>query len=117
MAQRTQTILIDDIDGGEAEESVSFALDGASYEIDLSEENAEALREVLAPWIGHARRLSGRGRPRSGGAGGGAGGGAARSGKRPDLSDVRAWARQSGYEVSDRGRISTDVIEAYDAAH
>ncbi len=110
MAQKTQVILIDDIDGGEAEESVSFALDGAAYEIDLSEANAEELREALAHWIGHARRVSGRGRPR-------ATAGRAKSSKRADLSDVRAWARESGYEVSDRGRISSDVMEAYEAAH
>ena len=110
MAQKVQVVLVDDIDGGEAEESVSFALDGASYEIDLSEGNAEALREALAPWIGHARRVSGRGRPRSGG-------GRAKPSRRPDLSEVRAWARENGYEVSDRGRLSAELTDAYDAAH
>ncbi|MEJ2579399.1 MAG: Lsr2 family protein, partial [Kineosporiaceae bacterium] len=60
MVQKTQVILIDDIDGGEADETVSFALDGVSYEIDLSEGNAEGLRESLADWIGHARRVGGR---------------------------------------------------------
>ena len=110
MAQKVQVVLVDDIDGGDAEESVSFALDGASYEIDLSAENAEALREALAPWVGHARRVSGRGRAR-------AGSGRKAAAKRADLADVRAWARETGYEVSDRGRISSDVMDAYEAAH
>jgi hypothetical protein len=110
MAQKVQVVLVDDVDGGEAEESVSFSLDGTSYEIDLSKKNSKALREALAPWIGHARRVSGRGRPRSTG-------GRGRSSKRADLADVRSWAREAGYEVSDRGRISSDVMEAYDAAH
>src|SRR5262245_50504141 len=73
MAQKVQVILVDDIDGGEAEESVSFAIDGVNYEIDLSESNAVALREALAPWVGHARRVGGR----SGGARRGARGGRA----------------------------------------
>src|SRR3954451_10769401 len=60
MAQKVQVILVDDVDGGEAAETVSFALDGVSYEIDVSEENASALREALAPWVGHARRVGGR---------------------------------------------------------
>ena len=61
MAQN-QVMLVDDIDGGDAEESVSFGLDGVKYEIDLSEANAAALREALAPWVGHARRVAGRSR-------------------------------------------------------
>lgn len=111
MAQKTQVVLVDDLDGGDAEESVSFALDGASYEIDLSAGNAEGLREALAPYVGHARRVSGRGgRTRAS---------AVRptTGRRADLSEVRVWARENGYEISDRGRISGDVIEAYEAAH
>src|SRR5918911_1549077 len=78
MAQKVQVILVDDVDGGEAAETVSFALDGVSYEIDVSEKNATALREALAPWVGHARRVGGRssgGRARSSSSGGGGGGG------------------------------------------
>src|SRR4051812_50119181 len=67
MAQKVQVILVDDVDGGEASETVSFSLDGVSYEIDVSESNAGALRDALAPWVGHARRVGGR----SGGSGGG----------------------------------------------
>jgi hypothetical protein len=111
MAQKVQVILVDDLDGGEAEESVTFSLDGVSYEIDLSSENAEALREAIAPWVGHARRVSGRagrgrgpGRPRAAAA-------------KTDLADVRNWARENGYQVSDRGRVSSEVMSAYDGAH
>src|SRR3954452_14160290 len=126
MAQKVQVILVDDVDGGEAAETVSFALDGVSYEIDVSEENAEALREALAPWVGHARRVSGRsggGRARSTSSGGGSSRSRASSssggggGGRHDLSDVRSWARENGYQVSDRGRVSSEVITAYEKAH
>jgi hypothetical protein len=112
MAQKVQVILVDDVDGGEADETVSFALDGVSYEIDVSAVNAEAIRDALAPWVGHARRVGGRTGAR------------ARAGARPrpaaertDLSDVRAWARENGYQVSDRGRVSSEVRAAYEAAH
>jgi hypothetical protein len=124
MAQKVQVILVDDVDGGEAAETVSFALDGVSYEIDVSEENAEALREALAPWVGHARRVGGRsggGRARSTSSGGGSsrsrGSSSGGGGGRHDLSDVRSWARENGYQVSDRGRVSSEVIAAYEKAH
>jgi nucleoid-associated protein Lsr2 len=127
MAQKVQVILVDDVEGGEAAETVSFALDGVSYEIDVSEKNANALRDALAPWVGHARRVGGRssggrsrasssggsGRSRGASAGGGGGGG----GGKHDLSDVRTWARENGYQVSDRGRVSSEVIAAYEKAH
>lgn len=112
MAQKVQVILVDDVDGGEAEETVSFALDGVSYEIDVSADNAEALREAIAPWVGHARRVGGRSvarrsaKSRNGS-----------SGARTSLADVRAWARESGFQVSDRGRVSAEVMEAYENAH
>jgi len=113
MAQKVQVILVDDVDGGEAEESVSFALDGVSYEIDLSTSNAGKLRDVLAPWVGHARRTGGRaaGRARSGGR--------ARPGgnSKADLGEVRSWARENGFQVSDRGRVSSEVMQAFEAAH
>lgn len=109
MAQRVSIVLEDDIDGSVAEETVTFALDGVTYEIDLSSKNASGLRDALAPYVGHARRAAGRrtaGRP-SGGRG---------SGKR-DLGDVREWARSNGHKVSDRGRISAEIQAAYDKAH
>ena len=112
MAQKVQVILVDDIDGGEAEESVAFALDGVNYEIDLSEGNATALREALAPWVGHARRVGGR----SGGGRRGSGS-RGRAAAKVDLGEVRAWARDNGFSVSDRGRVSSEVMSAYEAAH
>ncbi|WP_432536579.1 histone-like nucleoid-structuring protein Lsr2 [Kineococcus arenarius] len=122
MAQRVQVLLVDDIDGGDAAETVTFSLDGVDYEIDLSEEHAGALREALAPWVGHARKVSGRtggGSRRSaprekgqGRSGSGAGSGPAR-----DTGAVRTWAKENGYTVSDRGRISAEVVQAYDDAH
>jgi hypothetical protein len=113
MAQKVQVILVDDVDGGEAEETVGFALDGVSYEIDVSAENAEALRESISPWIGHARRVGGRASARRAVAA------KARpnSGPRSSLADVRAWARENGFQVSDRGRVSSEVMAAYDEAH
>jgi len=110
MAQKVQVILVDDLDGGDAEESVSFSLDGVSYEIDLSSANAEALRDAIAPWVGHARRVGGRasrGRPAARG----------RAAAKADLGEVRSWARENGYQVSDRGRVSAEVMSAYDVAH
>ena len=109
MAQRVEVVLIDDVDGGHADETVSFALDGVSYEIDLSDKNAKKMRDALASWTGHARRSGGaRGRRRSSGA---------TAQKRTDLGSVREWARANGYQVSDRGRISAEIQAAYDKAH
>lgn len=105
MAKKVQVVLIDDIDGGEAAETVQFGLDGVSYEIDLSESNAAELRDGLARWIGSAERVGGRARR-----------GKARA-TRDDLGKIREWAKSNGYEVSDRGRISSTVVEAYDRAH
>lgn len=117
MAQKVSIVLVDDLDGTEAEETVRFGLDGASYEIDLNGANAEALREALGGYVGHGRRVSagrkGAGRAGAGRASSGNGGavvGAA-------AKDVRAWARENGYEVPDRGRIPADVREVYDTAH
>ena len=109
MAQRVQVVLEDDLDGGKADETVSFALDGTSYEIDLSKKNAAKLRDALAQYVGAGRRVSGR---RSGG--GRARGGRGRSGS--DSADIRAWAKDNGYEVSERGRISAEIRAAYNEA-
>jgi len=105
MAQKISIQLIDDIDGTDAAESVPFALDGQSYVIDLSEKNAQALRNALAPYIAHAQRDSRRGSRGRGSRGG------------STASDIRAWARSAGYEVPDRGRVAADIKAAYDAAH
>lgn len=106
MAQQVNIVLVDDIDGSPAEETVSFALDGKEYEIDLSAKNAGKLRDALAPYVGHARRASGRRRGRSAGAANG-----------PSPADIRIWARENGFDVPDRGRVSSEVREAYLAAH
>lgn len=110
MAQKVQVILVDDVDGGEAEESVSFSLDGVNYEIDLSASNAESLRDALAPWVGHARKIGGR-------ASRGRGTGRAKTAAKADLTQVRSWARDNGFQVSDRGRVSSEVMKAYEGAH
>lgn len=109
MAQKVQVILLDDLDGGEASETVSFALDGASYEIDLSTKNAGKLRDILAPYVASARRASGR-RAR------GRAGQTARA-SRTDTTAIRDWARDQGLKVSDRGRIPTDILAKYETAH
>lgn len=112
MAQRVQVILVDDVNGGEASETVEFALDGVTYEIDLNDENAARLREELAPWIGQARRSGGRRqtRRRSGGT-------STPSGRSEDLAKMREWGRDNGFKVSSRGRVSQELQDAYAAAH
>ena len=106
MAQKITVALEDDLDGGPADQTVRFGLDGADYEIDLSISNATAFRERLAPYTARARK-AGRG-PRSR---------PARSAPRRERSgDIRAWARKQGITVSDRGRIPASVIEQYQAA-
>ncbi|WP_426242710.1 histone-like nucleoid-structuring protein Lsr2 [Nocardioides sp. LHG3406-4] len=108
MAQKVSIILVDDIDGGDASETVQFGLDGTSYEIDLSDANAAALRDALGGYVGHARKVgSGRRGRRS----------AAASTSGVNAKEVRAWARANGHSVPERGRIPADVREAYDAAH
>ena len=109
MAQKIQVLLVDDLDGGEAEDTVRFGLDGVEYEIDLSAEHAEALRAALAPFIGAARRSPGAGRrPGRGGRRAGASG--------LDTTEVRQWARAQGIEVKDRGRIPAEVIVRFKEA-
>ncbi|WP_432548501.1 histone-like nucleoid-structuring protein Lsr2 [Kineococcus sp. SYSU DK004] len=125
MAQKVQVLLVDDIDGGEAAETVSFALDGVNYEIDLSDEHASALRDAFAPWVGHARRVGARTGGRRGSGSSSSTSSSSSSSRASKSSDgpsrdtgaVRAWAKENGYTVSERGRISSEVLEAYDAAH
>lgn len=109
MAQKVNITLVDDIDGSDATETVTFGLDGTTYEIDLNDKNASALRDALANYVGHARKLSGSRRTRSSSARSTAGGAPA--------SEVREWARANGFKVPDRGRIPSEVRSAYDAAH
>jgi uncharacterized membrane protein len=109
VAQKIQVLLVDDLDGGEAEGTVRFGLDGVDYEIDLSAEHAEALRRALAPFIDAARRGLGAGRQQ-----GRRGRRAAASGL--DTTEVREWARAQGIEVKDRGRIPAEVVARFKAA-
>lgn len=110
MAQKVQVILVDDVDGGEAVENVTFALDGASYEIDLSAENAKRLRDALAPYVSAARKVrpGSRGAGRSGGRGRGS-----TTMDREQAAAIRDWARRQGLKVSDRGRIPASIVEQY----
>lgn len=110
MAQKIQTLFIDDIDGGEAEGTVRFGLDGAEYEIDLSAKNAEALRQALARYIDAARRAPGSPQRRTG-----------RSGRRAsangvNTTEVREWAKSQGIEVKDRGRVPAELVVKFKAA-
>ncbi|WP_062071394.1 histone-like nucleoid-structuring protein Lsr2 [Demequina sediminicola] len=99
MAQRVQVVLVDDIDGGDADETVSFAIDGTHYEIDLSTAHAAELRQAFEPWTAVARKVTNRK--------------SASRGRNQDTAKIRAWAKKSGYDVSERGRISADIREAY----
>ena len=109
MAQKVQVVLEDDLDGGTADETVVFGLDGTSYEIDLNKKNAAKLRDALAPWVAAGRR--------TGGSRGGGRRGRGRASRGSQAGDVRTWARANGYQVSERGRISAEIQAAYAAAH
>lgn len=106
MAQRVQIHYVDDLDGSDAEETVTFTVDGVSYEIDLSEQNARSFRDSLKPYTEKARRVVGR---------------KAASGKSNRVASspadkskvIREWAQKNGYQVSGRGRISAEIREAY----
>ncbi|MFC1418293.1 histone-like nucleoid-structuring protein Lsr2 [Streptacidiphilus cavernicola] len=114
MAQKVQVLLVDDLEGGEADETVTFALDGVAYEIDLTHTNAGKLRELLAPYTEKGRKQSGR----SGGAGRSRTGRAPRPvGGNPDTAKVRAWAKENGLDVNDRGRVPSTVREQYEKAN
>jgi len=115
MAQKVQVLLVDDVDGTEANETVAFSLDGTTYEIDLTDKHAAQLRDAFAPWLGSARRVgahrasgrvSGSSRPRAAG-----------SADRERVQAIREWARSHGHTVSERGRLSADVLAAFEAAH
>ncbi len=109
MAQKVQTLFIDDIDGSEAEGTVRFGLDGVEYEIDLNVDHAQELREALAPYVSAARR-----------AGGGARRPAKTGRKAPagglNTTEVREWAKAQGIEVKDRGRVPADLMVKFKAA-
>lgn len=123
MAQKVTVDLVDDIDGGQADETVEFALDGVSYQIDLSSDNAAQLRDALSNFVANARRSGGRkkkpGPRKTTTAAGRTGKGSAKSSTRGDREQnqaIRDWARKRGLEVSDRGRIPADIVEQYHKA-
>ena len=109
MAQKVQTLFIDDLDGSPAEGTIRFGLDGADYEIDLNTKHAQQLREALANYIHAARRISGTAHRPS------------RTGRRPqanglNTTQVREWAKAQGIEVKDRGRVPAELIVKFKAA-
>src|SRR5690349_7004445 len=109
VAQKIQTLFIDDLDGSEAEGTVRFGLDGSEYEIDLNAEHAQALRDALARYVQAARR-AGRGARRP-----------ARSGRKASAdghgsTEVREWAKAQGIEVKDRGRVPAELVVKFKAA-
>jgi Lsr2 len=109
VAQKVQVILVDDIDGGAATETVSFSLDGTAYEIDLSAKNAGKLRDAFAGYVGAARKVGGRA-------------GARRPARRSTGGDnptaqIRAWAKGKNLKVNERGRIPAAIVAKYEAAH
>ncbi len=108
MAKRVQVIHTDDIDGSEAAETIAFSLEGISYSIDLSADNAKKLRNAFAPYIAAGERdrsaTSRRGTSR-------------RKSTGTAATDIRAWAASQGMQVSARGRVSAEVREAYERAH
>ena len=117
MARKVQVILSDDLDDSiSADETVTFALDGTTYEIDLSEKNAQELRDAFSRYVQAARKVGrGSGRASGGGRSRATGGGGRMD--REQAGAIRDWARKNGHDVSDRGRIPASVVEAYEAAH
>src|ERR1700729_2452226 len=97
VAQKITTLFIDDIDGGQADGTVRFALDGTDYEIDLNAKHSEELRSALGKYVSHARKV---------------GGGASAL----NTTEIRTWARENGYDIKDRGRVPADLVAKYQAA-
>ncbi|MEC5179832.1 histone-like nucleoid-structuring protein Lsr2 [Arthrobacter sp. CG_A4] len=107
MAQKVKIILVDDLDGGSADETVRFGVDGVSYEIDLSSDNAAELRSAVERFVSHARKTSGGRATRT----------KVMSGRNQNSAQIRQWARDNGYSVNSRGRIQAEIQEAYQKAN
>ena len=107
MAPKVQTILIDDLDGSQADSIVRFGLDGTDYEIDLNPAHTDELHAALGTYIDHARKVGGTSRraPRG-----------RRSASAIDTTAVRTWAREQGIDIKDRGRVPADIVTRYQAA-
>ena len=109
MAQKVRIILEDDLDGGPADETIRFGLDGAHYEIDLSSANAARLRDAIRPFVAKSRRVQGTATQRTRAPRGTA----APVKRNPETAAIREWAKADGHKVSDRGRIHQDIQDAY----
>ena len=107
MAKSVQVVVSDDLDGSQGAETVNFGLDGLSYEIDLSEKNRAKLDKAFAPFIEHGRRVTQRRRPSA----------TRTTSPRIDRASIRNWAREQGLQVSERGRISAEIMQKYEASH
>lgn len=105
MAKKVETLLVDDLDGSQAEGTVRFGVDGADYEIDLSASHAQQLRDALAPYVSAARRTGASSR-RAG----------QKASRAPDPTEVREWARAQGIDVKDRGRVPAELVAKFKAA-
>ncbi|HWG99132.1 MAG TPA: Lsr2 family protein [Pilimelia sp.] len=112
MAKQIIHKLVDDLDGGDADETVKFALDGIQYEIDLSKKNAAKLRDVIAPFVAAGSKVGRGGVVVGGRAARGRGGAAA---DREQNKAIRSWAKREGKEISDRGRIPQEIVDEYHA--
>ena len=107
MARNVQVVISDDLDGSEGAETITFGFDGVSYEIDLGEKNRAKFEKAFEPYVQAGRRISRSRRPSS----------ARTTGPRIDRAVVRAWAKEQGLHVSERGRISAEVMQKYEASH
>jgi hypothetical protein len=114
MARKVQVLLVDDVDGGTADETVSFGLDGTNYDIDLSADNAAAFRDALASYVASARKVGRSASPKATKAPAGAK--PSVSADRAQNQAIRDWAKRHGLQVSERGRIPADIVAKYNAA-
>jgi hypothetical protein len=119
MAQKVQVLLVCDLHDGDVEgtETIAFGLDGSAYEIDVCQDHGAQLRDAFAPFVGAARRAGRTAVAPAQRRGGRSGGRSAAAGDKQRVSEIREWARANGHQVSERGRISSTVLAAYDAAH
>lgn len=108
MARQVQVLLVDDLDGGDAVRNVSFSFEGDAYEIDLSQANYDKFEKILKPYIDNARKVKSSRRGRGAGRA---------TGSSNRAAEIREWARSKGMKVSERGRVSAEIVEAYEAAH
>jgi hypothetical protein len=113
MARKVETTLVDDMTGEAADETVRFGLDGVEFEIDLSANNAGVLRDILADYANAGRKVGKRTEVLNGRSGPSA----TPRGNREHTAAIRAWAREAGRQVSDRGRISADIVKEFEEAH